>query len=175
MTHQELTQLTVPELRGLAGEYGLPKYQRAGKRLVKADLVEQLMTATTATYRVQPANEPITVSNGARKWRYNDHGDRVLSAAYCEYEVLKVIGSDSDPLAVRFADPADPSRTWASRYTARDAVARRLLRERQAEQAKSHAGNDRAAQAKRRRLVPSQRQLASMWDGSHAYASSVGV
>ena len=137
MSKSELSRMTVKELRELCGRHGLPKYQWAGKRLVKADLVAQLADTTEPTYRVAPVSELVTVSNGAMKWRETDHGDRVKSAGYVEYQVLRVIGTDDDPTEVRYADPVDSSRSWRSRYTARDTVARRLVRERQAQQAKS--------------------------------------
>ena len=169
MSKSELSRMTVKELRELCGRHGLPKYQRAGKRLVKADLVAQLADSSESTYRVAPVSELVSVSNGARKWRETDHGDRILSAGYVEYKVLRIIGTEQDPTEVRYADPADPGRSWRSKYRARDAVARRELTE---SQARTSAPTK---QPRKRWKAPSQRMLDSRWAGGRVITAAVGV
>ena len=93
MTRNELAKMTVPELRAMCGDCSLPKYQHRGRRLRKADLVAQLLDVIEPTYQLLPKTELVVVGNGARKWRYTDHGDRVLSTAYISYDVLRVIGT----------------------------------------------------------------------------------
>ena len=203
MTRRELEALTVPALRALAGEKGLPKYQRRGRRLRKADLVtqlaevmcqvywaipqadlaaqladamysvywvlpenlvEQLAEAMEPTYRVEPATKLIRVGNGAKRYPggtktitdVDDDGFRckrvvrIESKTYREYEVLRIFSEDA---ADRFADPQNPSKTWASKYRARDAVARRELLE-------SHARRPApTSQPRNRWTVPSQQML----------------
>ena len=169
MTRRELTRLTVTQLRELSGQNNLPKYQHHSRRLRKADLVEQLADAMEPTYRVLPQSDLVAVGNGARKWRYTDHGDRVLSAGYVEYQVLRVIGTESDPTEIRYADPEEPEQSWRSRYRARDAVARRLVSERQARTSAP------TKQPRKRWKAPSQRMLDSRWGGGHAVRAAVGV
>ena len=48
-------KMTVATLREKCRGLGLPVYQCKGKRLLKADLVEQLRQSTSATYDVAPA------------------------------------------------------------------------------------------------------------------------
>lgn len=125
MTRTNLHRLTVPQLRQLCGERGLPKYQSAGIRLRKADLINQLDNSMkSSTYRVLPAYEKIKVGNGARKWRTTLNGIKVLSAAYQEYEILKMIDD-----SIRYADPANPSKTYKTKIAARKAVQQRLIDE----------------------------------------------
>ena len=176
MTRRQLELLTVPELRRRCGEHGLRKYQHKGQRLRKADLIEQLAAAIELVYRVQPVTELVTVSNGAKKWRVTEDGRRVQSAAYAEYQVVKVIGTDDNPCEARFADPAEPDRTWRSKYRARRAVQERLCHEQNARQALSHYSQDRCPAGGARRSVPSQEQLDSRGRrGGLMVGFSVGV
>ena len=161
MTRRQLELLTVPELRRRCGEHGLRKYQHKGQRLRKADLIEQLAAASEMVYRVQPVTELVTVGNGARKWRVTEDGRRLQSAAYTEYIVLRIIGTEDDPTEVRYADPSEPDRSWKSRYRARQAIQERLIRERNSRQANGPSRKERVTTGRRRRQVVSQQLLDS--------------
>ena len=126
-------------------------------------------------YRILPAIEIIKVSNGARKYRTTDRGDRVLSAAYTEYSILRIVGTEDDPSEVRYADPSNPAVSWRSRYRARQAVQERLIHERNKQHANGQGPGERRTASKARRRVPTQSELDSRWAGSHAASMAVGV
>lgn len=74
--------MTVPELRNECRRLGLPVYQRAGRRLRKADLIRQIRRHESATYRVAPApkRKPQSTRIPAKRRTDDDRLVRQLAA-----------------------------------------------------------------------------------------------